>query len=147
MRNILALPIFLLMTCIVVKPVSKSKQGICGTILLKQGNRMPGSGRVLSAGQPVIREIDIYKLTNLREAKNINGLFYAIKTALVAKTGSNAKGYFEIALPAGEYSVFVVEKDGLYANNFDGKGSINAVKVIKDSLARKDIVINYQASF
>jgi hypothetical protein len=147
MSNFLWLFLFLLMQCFSLNPTPKIKQGICGTIWLKQGNQMPAPGRVPSSGQPVIREIAIYQLTNLSEAKNNAGIFTGIKTALVAKTSSNAKGYFEVALPVGLYSVFVVEKEGLYANNFNGKESINAVEVLKDSVTSKDIYISNKATF
>jgi len=147
MRNSLSLFLFLLMSCIALKSNQKTKQGICGAVLLKQGNQMPGPGRVASPGQAVVREIAIYQLTNLSEAKTNGTYFTGIKTALVAKTSSNAKGYFEAALPAGQYSVFVVEKEGLYANYFNGKGSINPVEVLKDSLIRKDIYISHKAAF
>ena len=108
---------------------------------------MPGPGRAPSVPQPVKREIAIYNLTNVNEVKSNGAYFTGIKTVCVAKTSSNAKGYFEVALPAGQYSVFVVEKDGLYANSFNGKGSINAVEVLPDSLARKDIYISNKAAF
>ncbi|MVN21681.1 hypothetical protein [Mucilaginibacter arboris] len=147
MRNLLSLFVFLLMACFTLKPNQKVKQGICGTVLLKQGNQMPGPGRAIANGQPVIREIVIYKLTNISEVKNSNGIFSAIKTAWVAKTTSNAKGWFEVALPAGQYSVFIIEKEGLYANYFNGKGSINPVEVLPDSLTHKDIYISNKAVF
>ena len=130
-----------------MKSNQKIKQGICGTVFLKQGNQMPGPGRVLSAGQPISREIAIYQLTNISDVKNNNGIFSGIKTALVAKTTSNTKGYYEVALPAGQYSVFVIEKEGLYANSFNGKGSINPVEILPDSLTHKDIYISNKAVF
>ncbi|MGI4021263.1 MAG: hypothetical protein ACRYFA_07135 [Janthinobacterium lividum] len=147
MRNILSVFLFLWMPYFNPKPTEKTKQGVCGTVLLKQGNQMPAPGRKLSPGQPVIREIAVYQLTNLSDVKNTDGIFSAIKTALVAKTRSNAKGYFELTLPIGKYSVFVVEKEGLYANYFNGKGSINPVEVLKDSLVNKDIYISNKAVF
>ena len=108
---------------------------------------MPGPGRAPSVPQPAKRQIAIYKITNISEAKTNGTFFTGIKTACVAKVSSNAKGYFEVALPAGQYSVFVVEKQGLYANSFNGKGQINAVEVLPDSLARRDIYISNKAVF
>lgn len=108
---------------------------------------MPGPGRALSTGQPVAREVLVYHLTNVSEVKSSGTVFTGIKTALVAKTRSNAKGYFELVLPAGEYSVFVLEQEGLYANYFDGKGSINPVEVLKDSVIKRDIYISSKAVF
>jgi hypothetical protein len=135
------------MSCVALNPPQKIKQGLYGTVFLKQGNQMPAPGRAVSNGQPVKREIVIYQLTNINDVKNNNGVFYGVKTALVAKTTSNAKGQFAIALPAGQYSVFVVEKEGLYANYFNGKGSINPVEVLPDSLTQKDIYISNKAVF
>ncbi len=129
------------------KPEKKPKQGICGYVLLKQGNQMPGPGRAPSVPQPVKREIAIYNLTNVNEVKSNGAYFTDMKTVCVAKTSSNAKGYFEVALPVGQYSVFVVEKAGLYANSFNGKGSINAVEVLPDSLVCRDIYLSNKAAF
>jgi hypothetical protein len=147
MRNFLSLILLLLMPFLQPKPTQKIKQGICGTILLKQGNQMPGPGRTPSVAQPVKREVAIYKITNVNEVKSTGAFFTGIKTACVAKVSSNAKGYFEIALPAGQYSVFVVEQAGLYANSFNSKGNINAFEVLPDSVICKDIYISHQAAF
>ncbi|RYY29665.1 MAG: carboxypeptidase regulatory-like domain-containing protein [Sphingobacteriaceae bacterium] len=129
------------------KPVQQPKQGISGTILLKQGNQMPGPGRTLSAGQPVARQVWVYQLTNVSQAQSSGTVFTGIKTALVAKARSNAKGNFKLSLPVGKYSVFVLEKEGLYANYFDGKGSINPVEVVKDSVTHKTIYLTNKAFF
>ena len=139
--------IFMLMTAINPNPDQKLKQGICGTILLQQGNQMPAPGRKLSVGQPVAREILVYQLTNINETKTDGTVFTGIKTALTAKTRSNAKGYFELKLPVGKYSVFVQEQEGLYANYFDGKGNISPVEVLKDSVTKRNISINHKAVF
>ena len=108
---------------------------------------MPGPGRAPSVPQPAKREIAIYHLTNVNEVKSNGTYFTGIKTVCVAKTSSNAKGYFEVALPVGQYSVFVVEKAGLYANSFNGKGNINAVEVLPDSLVCRDIYLSHSVSF
>lgn len=139
--------IFMLMTGINPNQNAKLKQGICGNILLQQGNQMPGPGRKLSVGQPVMREVLVYQLTNISQTQSSNTVFTGIKTALVAKIRSNVKGYFELSLPVGKYSVFVQEQQGLYANYFDGKGNINPVEVLKDSISLKNISISNKAVF
>ncbi|MGI4728804.1 MAG: hypothetical protein ACRYGB_09550 [Janthinobacterium lividum] len=139
--------IFMLMTGINPNQNAKLKQGICGNILLQQGNQMPGPGRKFSVGQPVMHEVLVYQLTNISQAQSSNTVFTGIKTALVAKIRSNVKGYFELSLPVGKYSVFVQEQQGLYANYFDGKGNINPVEVLKDSISLKNISISNKAVF
>ncbi len=79
--------------------------------------------------------------------KSNGTIFTGIKTALAAKTCSNAKGYFELALPIGKYSVFVLEPEGLYANYFDGQGNINPVEVMKCSLTNNNISVTNKAAF
>ncbi|RYE26376.1 MAG: hypothetical protein EOP42_20820 [Sphingobacteriaceae bacterium] len=78
------------------------------------------------------------------------------KTNRKAKAGNLRNGFAKTrqsnawprsALPVGQYSVFVVEKEGLYANYFNGKGSINPIEVLKDSLINKDIIISNHAAF
>lgn len=123
------------------------KQGISGKILLKIGNAMPSPGRKVDPGTPVARTVLIYELTRRTDAIANGTLFSHIKTKLIATTHSDTTGHYAIALPAGKYSVFVEVDGGLFANLFDDKENINMVEVKKDSLSKKDIVINNLAVY
>lgn len=128
-------------------PVRHLKQGISGKIYFKAGNAMPSPGRKIDQGTPVARTVLVYELTRRSDAVANGTLFSNIKTKLIAKTRSDTAGYYAVALPAGKYSVFVETDGGLFASLFDDKGNINMVEVKKDSVSKKDIVINNQAFY
>jgi hypothetical protein len=123
------------------------KQGIEGNIYIKQGNQMPAPGQKTKPGKPTICTVFIYQLTK-REQTTETGTHYSnIQTKLIAQCQSNAGGYYSVALPVGNYSVFISDNGLLYANSYDGKGNINPVKIVADSLTRKDIVVSSNAVY
>jgi len=64
----------------------------------------------------------------------------------LAQGTSDSAGYYEVALSAGRYSVFVVEGERWYANGDDGR-HIQPVTVYVDSVVVFDIRITYEATF
>ncbi|WP_460671320.1 hypothetical protein [Larkinella ripae] len=126
----------------------KAFQGICGTVLFKSGNHMPGPGRPQPKGQPVVREVLIYELTKTGQTETAEDGFYStIKTRLVRKVQSDQDGKFCVNLPPGRYSVFVREEKGLYANLLDGDSNIFPVTVEKNRRSTITFDISYQAVF
>jgi hypothetical protein len=123
------------------------KQGLQGQVFWVSGNQMPGPDAVLSPNQGAVRDVLIYELTLVSDATQIGPFFRDIKTRLVATTTSKADGTFKIKLPAGSYSVFTREKNGLYANLFDGKGYINPVYIKTGQYAWRTITIDYDAVY
>lgn len=128
-------------------PTVHIKQGISGKIFLKIGNAMPSPGRKIDPGTPVARTVLIYQLTRRADAVANGTLFSHLKTKLIAQTRSDTTGNYAVALPVGKYSVFVEVEGGLFANLFDDKGNINLVEVKRDSLSKKDIIINNLAVY
>jgi len=128
-------------------PIGHINQGISGKIFLKIGNAMPSPGRKTDPATPVARTVFIYELTRRNDAIANGTLFSHLKTKLIAKIHSDTTGYYAVALPVGKYSVFVEVEGGLFANLFDDKGNINLVEVKKDSISKKDIVINNLAVY
>ncbi|MBL7866301.1 MAG: carboxypeptidase regulatory-like domain-containing protein, partial [Cyclobacteriaceae bacterium] len=123
------------------------KQGLQGQVFWVSGNQMPGPDAVLSPNQGAVREVLIYEITNITDATQIGPFFRDIKTRLVATTTSKPDGTFKVKLPIGSYSVFTREKNGLYANLFDGKGFINPVTIKEGQYAWKTITIDYDAAY
>jgi hypothetical protein len=123
------------------------KQGVAGKVYLRQGNYMPAPGQKASEGKPVNTSVYIYELTTREQAIAEGTNFSKIETKLVARGQSNNDGYYAIALSPGNYSVFVSDNGKLYANSFDGKGNINKVTVLKDSVTHKDIIISNGAVY
>ena len=144
MRRFTTLLLFLLLIAL---SSFAQKQGIQGQVFWVSGNQMPGPEAVLSPNQGAEREILVYELTNVSETAQVGPFFRDIKTRLVATTQSKSDGTFKIKLPAGEYSVFTREKNGLYANLFDGKGNINGVIVKPGQYAWRTITIDYDAAY
>jgi len=121
-------------------------QGIQGRVLFYKGNFMPGGVTgTITAGE---REIYIYLPTTLDDVKSTGYVFFSdIKTKLVAMVKCNSLGYYQVSLPAGEYSIFVKEKSLLYASRSDFRGVINPVEVVSGTITTLNIDITYEAYF
>ncbi len=132
----------------------KITQGIFGTISFTEGNCMPGpmpvSGPLDCRTCPVIRTVRIYKYTTISNAIKVNnqaGQFYErFTTDLITETKSDANGFFQLTLPAGIYTMVVVEKGLLYAAFGDGQGGINPITV-GTGTTETNFPIKYKAVF
>ena len=125
-------------------------QGVYGYVELWEGDFMPhpqgGSGGTIT---PVPRQIVVHNATSINAVQQVDySPFYTrIFTRQVGSTNSNLKGFFQIALPVGTYSFFIIENSLYYANGFDGQGYICPVTVLKDSLTLVKLNITYKATF
>jgi hypothetical protein len=137
--------VFALLLCSIA--AHSQKQGLHGQVFWVSGNQMPGPEVILSPNQGTVREILIYELTSFKDATVVGPFFRDIKTRLVATITSNADGTFKVKLPAGSYSVFTKEKNGLYANLFDEKNNINPVIVKPGEYTWRTITIDYEAAY
>ena len=131
---------------------SAIKQGILGKITLREGNFMPSPDRKNSPAnaapeKTATREIYVYELTNVNQAKAEGGFYTQIKTKLVTKVVTEPDGMFQVALKPGKYSVFSKEPGGLFANLLDGDNNIYPVTVTENRLTLVDFVIDYNASY
>ena len=127
---------------------TKQSQGICGTVIFKSGNHMPGPGRPQPKGQPVVREVLIYELTKIDQTQTAEDGFYSrINTRLIKKVQSDKDGKFCVDLAPGTYSVFVQEQKGVYANLFDSQNNIFPVTVEKNRQSSITFEITYQAVY
>ncbi|MVM33229.1 hypothetical protein GO755_24525 [Spirosoma sp. HMF4905] len=126
-------------------------QGICGTVLVKRGNHMPGpdSPKSNATGSPVEREVLIFPLLNMSQVEaGDNGFINSVGAAKPIKTIKSEKdGTFCVSLPTGRYSVIVQEPKGLYANLYDTKNNIFPVTVEKNKTAQIKVEITHQAVF
>jgi len=123
------------------------KQGVWGDVWFWQGDFMPicETGTVRSVG----REVRIHAPTTSQDVvRSAAATFYSkVNTPLIATVWSDSDGFFQAALPAGTYSIFVVEQDSLlYANRFDSQGRIYPIEVRPDSLTGTRFDITYQMS-
>jgi hypothetical protein len=140
--------VFFILTLLgITLKTSAQNQGICGKVFWQSGNQMPAPGSNNASQQGVVREIFIYKITGPKDVEQ-NDIFYSnIKTEFVKKAFSDTEGSFKIKLPPGEYSVFVKEPQGFFANLFDKDNKINPVIVKPKQYSRVIINIDYEAAY
>lgn len=125
-------------------------QGVYGYVRFWEGNFMPKVTPVLSRGTITTVERTIVVHTPTRTDSVIQALpaFYsAILTPRVAATSSNASGFFQVELPPGSYSLFVVEDTLFYANGLDAEGHLWPVTVTANSFTYVELNIVYRATF
>jgi len=119
-----------------------------GKVTFWEGDFMPpGTGTIVPASRPIF-VFEKAKLAQTVQSLS-GGRFYSfVLTPFVDSVESGADGSYEIALPPGDYSFFVLERTGdFYANEWDGTGHVNAVSVQANQTVTKDIKITYKASF
>lgn len=98
-------------------------------------------------GQGVKRELYIHELTNMAQVQGEPPFYQQIQTKRVAKVVSDENGDFSAELKPGKYSLFVKEKDGFYANLFDGQNNIYPVEVKEKKVTEVEFVIDHQATY
>ncbi len=147
----LLISILLLYACI-NQNGSLNKQGIIGEVRWVEGNLMPTIGDTTYAarakGIPIEREVFIYEVTKADDAVRSTGNFYtSINAKLVKKIKTGKDGSFKVNVPPGKYSLFVMEKEGLFANTFDGDNYISPVTVQANNFTEIQILVNYMAYY
>jgi hypothetical protein len=111
--------------------VFDKKCGIRGYVYEVTGNQMPSPDEPRSAPRGIRTEVFIYELAGQSEVVGTDrpGFYKEVKTRLVKKTKTNEKGYFEVFLRPGTYSVFTKVDSVFYANMFDQNMKIYPVVV------------------
>ena len=61
---------------------------------------------------------------------------------LVAQTTSDSKGFYEINLAPGTYSIFLLDDGKLYANS-DAYGGINPITINTNERVERQIVLDH----
>lgn len=118
------------------------RQGIQGQVFLVANTLADSTAAHPNPNAGIKREVVVHQLTTLWEAKHENGIFKSVPSQLVLSVMTEDDGSFKVKLPPGEYSVFVRERDGLYANLFD-QNRINPVVVKPKQYSWVTITIEY----
>ena len=125
------------------------KTGIEGYVFRISGNQMPSPDAKLSPPKGTKAVLYIHELTSLSQVTKVGetAFYSSVRTKLVQTVSSDESGYFFVALPPGEYSIFT-KKDALfYANNFDGNNHIAPVKVVSHKVTQVNVNIDYDAVY
>lgn len=124
-------------------PIYGQPQGIKGQVFWIAENQMPSEDIKKSPHHGVQRELLIYELTHLHQAKQDGVFFSEIQTSLVLAVTTKKDGSFKVKLPPGKYSVFVREPKGHFANLFDKDNAINPVTVQPKQFTWLTVTIDY----
>ncbi len=125
------------------------KTGIVGKVEIWEGNFMPpvpperrenqikpGAGLKVRVHEPV------KVVGGLAESKR-----FQISTPLVAETVADSAGRFSVAVPPGNYSIFVQQDSSWYANSWNEQGIQGAVTVQEGKLTETLIKVTTKATF
>jgi hypothetical protein len=122
------------------------KQGVAGTLVLKEGNCMPMIGPYEGdnpcRNYAVRRTIQVYEPTSPEDAEGRGPSFEKIHTNLIAETETDEEGFFQLGLDTGRYSLFIIEK-GKYYRNMWSDSFIGPVSIEADSVTIENPVIDY----
>jgi hypothetical protein len=109
----------------ILPPTNQSKvtitQGIWGDVWFWQGIFSYGVCTSTGTVTAVPRELRIHEFTRLDQLDYVPdrpAFFTAIHSPLVATVHSDESGFFQIELPPGQYSLFVVEDSLFFAGRF-----------------------------
>jgi hypothetical protein len=124
------------------------KQGIKGKVIWESGNQMPGPDQVDAEPIGIKREVYIYEATAVQQTTQHDGIFFSdITSKFIRKVTSKKNGKFCVKLPPGEYSLFVKEPQGLFANSFDGQNRIQVIRVQPGEFVTPTFLVNYTAAY
>ncbi len=131
------------------KPMWIKRQGIEGYLYKVSGNQMPSPDTKPAAPRGIKGTLYIYSLTNVNQAvKKTGSSFYSsVSTRLVKKVQTNSKGYFNVSVAPGKYSLFIKKDTVLYANRFDSENNIAPVEVKPGKMTRVEMRMDYNAVY
>lgn len=127
-------------------------QGIYGTVVERWGDWQPHPGSTVSAGEtPISNDIYVYEYTTLSDLNSLsydeNGILRfpidSMPYPLVATTASDSNGFYQIQLPAGHYSVLLLENGMLYFCGFDSNVGLMPVTVDSGQVVRFNLVLDH----
>jgi hypothetical protein len=114
-----------------------------------EGNCEPSVSNITCRHCPSKRTVKIFEyalIYNAAPDSNSSSFFDSFNTPLIAEVNTDKEGFFQVSLPAGRYSIAVVENGKLYANAFDGYGGINPVTILNEA-QKTNLMMSYRASF
>ena len=140
-----------ILACSSVKKANSSVilQGFTGQITELTGNQMPMKGAQPAIPKGIATTVFIYEPTNINQVRRLGtaASYTAINTKLVASVDTDSTGNFTIALPVGNYSVFVKQGSQFYANLFDTNNNIALFTVEEGKLTKVNLAVSSGASF
>jgi hypothetical protein len=125
--------------------------GVWGTVSSMEGNCMPmvQPGISTCTNCPVKRTVKIYQYTlrsNAASSGTSSIFFDNFNTQLVASIDADEDGFFQANIPAGHYTIAILENGKLYANETDGQGGLNPF-TLSTGILNANVTMTYRAVF
>jgi len=121
-------------------------QGVYGTVIERYGDWMPGS-TADHGERPIVCDVYVYEYTTLSDFGGAISAHYpidAMPKPLVAKTTSNAKGFYEINLATGTYSMFLLYDGKLETGGgCDAYGGINPITINSNEKLERQLILDH----
>jgi hypothetical protein len=127
------------------------QNGVWGTVANTEGDCMPiiSPCRNCCSTCPVKRTVKIYQYTLNTDASTSDpgtAFFDSFNTPLVAQVDTDENGFFQATLPAGRYTIVIVENGKLYAPISDGQGGLSPFTLATGTL-NVNLSMTYKAVF
>jgi hypothetical protein len=120
------------------------RQGVKGQLFWVNGNVTTETEKKHIPQHGMVREIFVYELATPSDVELEDDYFVKVHTNLASRGFCKVDGSFKLKLEPGQYSVFVKEDKGLYANVFDSENHISSVTVLPRKYSWITISINYK---
>ena len=123
-----------------------SSQGIRGKVEIWEGDFMPmvdpksTRNKILPGSGRKVRVFSPYKMSG-------GAKLDSVASNVIAESRCDSAGIFFVATEPGDYSVFVEDNGGWYANSWNGQGVQGAVTVEAKKITTLQIKITSKATF
>lgn len=125
------------------------REGIAGRVTELTGNQMPMRGSIPPQPTGVKTTVYVYAPTTTAQVTRIgtSPAYTAITTNRVASVDTDSSGNFSIALPPGDYSLFIKQGEHFYANLFNQLNQIALFTVKPGEVTTANLTISSGAHF
>ena len=122
-------------------------QGVYGTIELITGDCMPSAGGPPSTCErcPAKRVVQLYEYTNISQAVRSTAPPYYYEhfnTQKLAEVESDEKGFYQIDIAPGKYTLVTIEDGKMYVDVYDQSGGINPVVIESNKPLKANLPID-----
>lgn len=122
-------------------------EGVYGTVGLVTGDCMPTTdpGPSHCIHCPAKRTVQIYQYTTMAQAvRSTTPPYYYdhFTTQKLAETVADEKGFYQISIGPGQYTIVTVEDGKIYANSYNGLGGISPIKVESNVALRANLTVS-----
>jgi hypothetical protein len=125
--------------------------GVWGTVSNIEGDCMPTVPICNSCCRncPVKRIVKVFQYTLVSDGVTTDPykvFFDSFNTQFVTQVDTDDNGFFQVDLPAGHYTVVIVENGKLYANIRDGQGGLSPI-IVTSGTHNLNLFMTYKATF